>query len=107
MGSSHHSCKQSAMRLTAGIRSPAKSSSQGSPAAGGNWFEAGRDVGNRGLTPILLNWGLTPICLVQVGLLEEVVAVGGVHGQVDERRLAQYLERNDRAGRAEPPDAPP
>src|ERR1043166_3353328 len=45
--------------------------------------------------------------LVQVGLLEEVVAVAGVDRDVDERRLAQDLERNDGAGRAHAPHAPP
>src|SRR3954468_20392026 len=45
--------------------------------------------------------------LVQVGLFEEVVAVAGVHGEVDQRRFAQDLEGNEGAGGTEAPDAPP
>src|SRR6185295_17527955 len=54
----------------------------------------------------LTNSGSDPE-LVQVGLLEEVVAVAGVHGDVDQRGLAQDLEGNEGAGRTEAPDAPP
>src|SRR4051812_44919471 len=45
--------------------------------------------------------------LVQVGLFKEVVAVARVHGEVDQRRFAQDLEGNERAGGTEAPDAPP
>ena len=102
-----HFCKQSAMRPMAAIRLPARFSSPDFPRAGENWFEAELDAANRGLTPILLNWGLTPICSVQVGFLEEVVAVAGVDRHIDQRGLAQQLEGNEGACGTEAPDAPP
>ena len=45
--------------------------------------------------------------LVQVGLLQEVVAVGGGARRRRPRRLAQDLERHVGAGRTEAPDAAP
>src|SRR3954451_1369045 len=45
--------------------------------------------------------------LVQVWFFEKVVAVAGVDCEVDQRRLAQDLERNDGAGGTQAPDAPP
>src|SRR5690348_8607498 len=42
---------------------------------------------------------------VQVGLLEEFVAVGGADRDLARRRVADDLERHDGTGRAERPDA--
>src|SRR3954469_12756640 len=106
MESNHHSCKQSVMRRMVGIRLPATSSSPDLGRSVEDWLEVEPDAANRGLTPILLNWGLTPICLVQVGLFEEVVAVARVHSEVEQRGFAQDLEGDEGAGGAEAPDAP-
>src|SRR3954468_19825579 len=107
MESNHHSCKQSVMRRMVGIRLPATFSSPGLGRSVEDWLEVEPDAANRGLTPILLNWGLTPICLVQVGLFEKIVAVARVDGEGDQRRFAQDLKRNEGAGGTEAPDAPP
>src|SRR3954447_4700646 len=107
MESNHHSCKQSVMRQMVGIRLPATFSSPGLAPPVEDWLEVEPDAANRGLTPILLNWGLTPICLVQVRFLEEVVAVARVDGEVEQRGFTQDLEGDEGAGGAEAPDAPP
>src|SRR5678815_2446680 len=107
-------CRTFGTLRTPVIRSRATPSRQGFlNLSDGKWSRASRAHGCCRLLRFTLWSPNTPTTsgsdpeLVEVGLLEEVVAVAGVHGQVDKRGLAQDLEGNEGAGGTEAPDAPP